>query len=114
MLVFLADLLMHLRVLALVAPRNSFPELFSASIMITLTILNLALSGWESQRRSVEIFRRAENMTNLVKGALDSPDWLPAHFPHSLTPDSPLGPGGSAQAGTCATHWAPPPIARVL
>ena len=77
-----------LLVLALVATRNSFPALVSASIMITLTILNLALSGWESQRRSVEIFRRAENMTSLVKGALDSPDWLPAHYPHSLTPDS--------------------------
>ena len=77
-----------LLVLNLVATRNSFPELVSASIMITLTILNLALSGWESQRRSVEIFRRAENMTSLVKGALDSPDWLPAHYPHSLTPDS--------------------------
>ena len=77
-----------LLVLALVATRNSFPELVSAFIMLTLTILNLALSGWESQRRSVEIFRRAENMTKLVKRALDSPDWLPAHYPHPQTPDS--------------------------
>ena len=77
-----------LLVLALTATRNSFPELVSASIMLTLTIINLALSGWESQRRSVEIFRRAENMTKLVKRALDSPDWLPAHYPHPQTPDS--------------------------
>ena len=77
-----------LLVLALIATRNSFPELVSASIMLTLTILNLALSGWESQRRRVEIFRKAENMTKLVKRALDSPEWLPSHYPHPQTPDS--------------------------
>ena len=77
-----------LLVLALAATRNSFPELVSATIMLSLTILNLILSGWESQRRSVEIFKRAENMTKLIKRALDSPDWLAAHYPHAQTPDS--------------------------
>ena len=75
-----------LLVLALIATRNSSPELVSAAVMLVLMTLNLFLSGWESYQRSVEMFKRAEHMIELVKQVGDEADWSSANYPHLHTP----------------------------
>ena len=72
--------------LALIATRNSYPELVSACVILLLTCLNLVLSGWESFQRSVEMFKRAEHMMSLVKDAAKDPKWSSSNYPHLHNP----------------------------
>ena len=55
-----------LLILALLANRNSYPEMVSAVVVLLMVVVNLVLSGWESYQRSVEVYRRGERLVEVA------------------------------------------------
>jgi len=72
--------------LALLATRNSYPEMVSAVVVLIMVVANLMLSGWESYQRSVEVFRRVERLVEVVEQAARQPAWEAENYPHLHTP----------------------------
>jgi len=72
--------------LALLATRNSYPEMVSAMVVLMLVVTNLMLSGWESYQRSVEVYRRGERLVEVVEKAARQPAWEAENYPHLHTP----------------------------
>ena len=80
-----------LLILALTATTSDLPGLGSALILLVLTAVSLVLSGWESYQASVEVFKRAEKMVELVRRSAAAEDsaWQEAQYPSLDTPPSP-------------------------
>ena len=72
--------------LALLANRNSYPEMVSAVVVLLMVVVNLVLSGWESYQRSVEVYRRGERLVEVVEKAARQPAWEAENYPHLHTP----------------------------
>ena len=77
-----------LLILALTATSSDLPNLGSAVIMLGLTAASLMLSGWESYQRSVEVYKRADNMVDMVRAAAEDTSWSPSQYPNLHTPSS--------------------------
>ena len=76
--------------LALLSKAASPPELASAVVILVLSAANLALSGWESYQRSVELERRAARLVEELREAAGrAGGWRAGRYPHPHTPPSP-------------------------
>ena len=75
-----------LLILALIASSSDLPNLGSAVIMLGLTVASLMLSGWESYQRSVEVYKRADRLVEMVRGAAGESSWSVGQYPNLHTP----------------------------